>query len=582
MYLTTGVFKMIKHWKDGKEVTKYHATRFFLKIIACISCSALEMVHIIDISPRNYYSTAHQLFRTCYFGFSAITWLFSAFMVYFEYKRHIKCQWIGQKGYWLFSLFSNTTLLILNIFTNSFVLTNTELKTYIMIQTIIYSFMIFSNIVLSYFAIFKPNDFIIMHTDLLTKICPEKEEKDCCGLSVSVSGFKFKDQTTYYEIVVSALNNTSIISKTLLQFENFHKKLEENHSPDTFPDFEMPELPKDLKMMNPAEKVSVIDEYLNKLCQQNYFVDAFLDFLEVKGKIKETILKSVLKTYDEEHDDSIIRSKSEVHNYYEPKSMVKDTIVMSIPAYHLNWIVDIQITSWLRSDTHIEYSIKTEIRILSFESWTTSRYSEMLNLHKQLQKYHIPLSSFPPKSIHNFRSMDSEAIELRRVQLEEYLGTIFNDPAYLHPFSLKFINCNLDIEKLYKIIPQSSVYELIAPLKWEGELGSDSKHFIMYVMKFRKSILGKSQDWEIRRRFKEFDALHKVLQLRSTSFLLREYLKNEPPPLPQLPGKSIAPLSTYDEINERKQELEKYIIDLLMNPSVTCCYYFRNFIGEIE
>jgi hypothetical protein len=178
--------------------------------------------------------------------------------------------------------------------------------------------------------------------------------------------------------------------------------------------------------------------------------------------------------------------------------------------------------------------------------------------------------------------MDSEAIELRRVQLEEYLGTIFNDPAYLHPFSLKFINCNLDIERLYKIIPQSSVYELIAPLRWEGELGSDSKHFIIYMMKFRKSILGKTQDWEICRRFKEFDALHKVLQQRSTSFLLRDYLKNEPAPLPQLPGKSIAPLSTYDEINERKQDLENYIIELLKNPSVTCCYYFRNFIGEIE
>ncbi|OMJ70848.1 hypothetical protein SteCoe_31093 [Stentor coeruleus] len=582
MYLITGVFKMINHWKDGKEATKYHATRLFLKIIACITCSALEMLHIIDISPKNYYSTDHQLFRTSYFGFSAVTWIFSAFMVYFEYKRHIKCQWIGQKGYWLFSLFSNITLLILNIFQNSFILTNTELKTYIMIQTIIYSFMIFSNIVLTYFAIFKPNDFIIMNPGLTDGIFSEKEDKDCSGLCISVSGFKIKDQTAYYEIVVSVLNKTSKVSKTLSQFEDFHKKLEENHSPDTFPDFEMPELPKDLKMMNPTEKVSVIDEYLNKICQQNYFVEAFLDFLEIKGRIKENILKNVSKTFDEDHDEFIPRSKSELHNYFEPKATITDTIVMSIPAYHLNWIVDIQIPSWLRSGTHIEYSIRSEIRILSFESTTISRYSEMLILHKQLQKYHIPLPSFPPKSIHNFRFMDSEAIELRRVQLEEYLGTIFNDPAYLHIFSLKFINCNLDIERLYKIIPQTSVYELITPLKWEGELGSDSKHFIIYIMKFRKSILGKTQDWEICRRFKEFDALHKILQQRSTSFLLREYLKNEPDPLPQLPGKSIAPLSSYDEINERKQDLENYITELLKNPSVTCCYYFRNFIGEIE
>ena len=125
-------------------------------------------------------------------------------------------------------------------------------------------------------------------------------------------------------------------------------------------------------------------------------------------------------------------------------------------------------------------------------------------------------------------------------------------------------------------------YELIAPVKWEGEVGHDSREFINYKMKFRKSLCGKMCDWEVSRRFKEFDALHKVLINRNTSFMLKEFIKADAAQIPALPAKSLAPLCSSEEIEARRAALELYIADLLRNPAVVCCYYFRLFIGEIE
>ena len=117
---------------------------------------------------------------------------------------------------------------------------------------------------------------------------------------------------------------------------------------------------------------------------------------------------------------------------------------------------------------------------------------------------------------------------------------------------------------------------------WEGEIGNDSSQYITYIIRFRKDLLGKNQEWEVTRRFREFVALHKNLMNRHTSYLLREFLEEVPKELPELPNRSLTPLCTCEEIESRKVALEKYLQELLGNNAVTCSYEFRMFIGEIE
>ena len=83
---------------------------------------------------------------------------------------------------------------------------------------------------------------------------------------------------------------------------------------------------------------------------------------------------------------------------------------------------------------------------------------------------------------------------MRKSQLEEYLGNILNDPAYLTSYSLKFINCDIEINRILMLIPIANVYDLILPISWEGDIDSDSNHFIVYNLRFRKHIGGMTKE----------------------------------------------------------------------------------------
>lgn len=581
-FLLTGLVRIVRHWNDGKETTKFHASRLFLKILACFFCAVLEIFHIVDLSPKKYYNNGEELIRTCYFLLSFLAWIFSSYIVYFKFKRRLKGRWIGLRGYWILSFFSNSGLLALNIFSNNLIVYNRPISNYYLTQTIIYSFSIFTCLVLSFYAIFHPNDFIVVKREKNEEFIPKEISVNEEGhlIKVSMAGFKIKDQGNInYDIIVSVNGVTHKVSRTYPEFDKLHKELLISYSTD--PECRLPELPSFLQRNLTLEmKTSALGEYLKELCQQSCFISELLDFLKIEGKVKESILQNLHRPF-ETCNDTFPRSESALLGYFDPKPLVNDALTLSIPAYHLNWMIDIHIPTWNQTESHVEYFIKSEIRLFSFENITVSRYSEIYALHKHLKKQHIPIPHFPSKIFH--QSLDIRSIEIRRSQLEEYLGALFNDPAYLTQYLLKFINCDVDISRILKLIPICSFKsELILPISWEGEIASDSTHYITYHMRFFKSGAGKEQEWEVSRRFREFDALHKVLIYRSTSVLLREYIKSELIPLPSLPNKSLSPLCTSEEIENRKKGLENYLLELLKNPAVTCSYYFRNFIGEIE
>ena len=499
----------------------------------------------------------------------------------------MRCEWIGRKGYWVLSLFSNITILVINIIDDNYLDINQQITEYYEGQTILYSFAIFFDLVLSIYAFFKPDDFIFNLRDNNKKFITPSEETNEKKILVSMSGYKIKEinnnKVIYYDIIVFANGSTHKVSRTYNEFDEVNKAILNGMNSDLQPNIILPELPNFYqKNLSLEEKTAALGDYLNSFCAQSYFSLDLLEFLKIEGTFKESVIKNFQKLFDIGAYDTLPRSESALFGYYSSKQQYKETLILSIPAYHLNWMIDIHIPNWKNAGTYIEYTIKSEIRVLSFESILTTRFSEIFNLHKQLKKKNIPTPAFPQKYLyHKPKNLEAHLIEIRRAQLEEYLGNIFNDPAYLSESSLKFINCNIKISEILRLIPNNSSYELIIPITWEEELGGDLTPFIKYHMKFRKLVDASEVEWDISRRFREFDELNKVLVQRNGSFLLKEFLKTEVPNLPSLPKKSFGQLCVNEEIEQRKRELESYMLNLIKNPAVTCCYHFRTFIGEI-
>jgi hypothetical protein len=73
------------------------------------------------------------------------------------------------------------------------------------------------------------------------------------------------------------------------------------------------------------------------------------------------------------------------------------------------------------------------------------------------------------------------------------------------------------------------------------------------------------QAWTLEKRYSEFEWLHKVL-----SKLI--------PNCPIIPGKSFFKVSSYDALNKRKSELEKFLKDCVLRKDVVNCEAFREFI----
>ena len=583
-FIACWTYNLIRHWRDGKEGSRYYAARIILKILACLFLSVLEILHVTIISPPGYYIKAEYIFRQSYFVLYSLAWILSSYLVYFEYKRRIKPKWLGQRGFWVSSLITSIALLTINLLENNFIESSLEVKQYYMYQTIIYCFSVFTEFFLAYHSVFKPNDFFIDRNleKPMTESHKEEETKD---VGVSVAGYKVKSingqQIAYFEIIVTVGKITKKVSKTFPEFEKLHSQLEQKFYSE-IRSLGLIKNPKNLISSNLEERVGFLTEYLGKLCSEGLYSQELLDFLEVPIKLQDELKSIFQRGYEASNMDLVVRTTSELDNYFTPKLYNNETLTISLPAYHLNWMIDVQIPSWTRNESHIVYSIKSEIREYSFESWVSSRYSELLNLHKTLTKLHIPVPNFPSKHLSNSKNKDSDAIATRRALLEEYLGNIFNDPAYFHTNSLKFINCPLEMETILAMIPKNNHYSLISPFEWEGEIGNDASQYIAYTMKFCKCVLNKREEWEVTRRFREFVALHKTLAHRHTSFLLLNYLNKEPACLPNLPSRSLTPLCTCDEIEDRRIALEQYVSELLKNPGVTCCYAFRLFIGEIE
>ena len=595
--------RIVYHWRDGKERARTSGGRLIVKIASTISCSILEFIHMADYMP-GHFSEERFIIRSIYFATAGSSWMCSSFLVYFDYTRRLKSQWQGQRTFWISQLFINSGLLLFNILTGNYTYYGEVLYQFDLIQIISYSLSILLCLLLSFYSIFRPNDFSMVSADLFAKLKRSAmlfDDTDSGGLdeeivlTASIAGYKSKEvQNSFfikYNINITINEKKYCISRSLSDFEALDKALREKFPRVDFPNLKFPEFSVEiLRKCNTEERGTILGKYLSFLCKDDFMTPDLLNFLQIEGNYRDLLSYKYNLLLEERYpnSDSVPRAESKFFGYYSPN--ITPTEDIDYPHIQgLMWLINVSIPSYRYDEQSkiLDYYVKTEIQALGSEKFRAYKFSEFCDLHKTLKKVLSPgpLLPFPSKNYgQSFTQKDKLAIEARKIKLEIYLSQILNDPAYLCRESLDFFGCDANLHQILDLIP-SNTYRITEEMTWEGDISDDSSHYILFCMYIGKTSPNSTYEkqWRISRRYREFDVLHKKLVQRQGTSAIKNYLTHcgkQAGPLPNLPPKTIAPLSTLEEIEERKRLLEIYIKDLLANPSVTCSFPFREFLRE--
>ena len=591
--------RMIKHWRDGRERARVSSGRLVAKTIATVCCAILELIHIADYSPNVSYSAEELAFRTCYFLLSGIAWLFSSILVYFDYTRGLPSQWRGQRLFWVLELFSNVVLLGLNIVFQEFEYDGEDFYQFYLIQILSYTMTIVSCCLLSYYAVFRPNDFSVINSPpvyypLERKPRPLPDEANISrdseiNFKLSITGYKIKpvmnSSIIHYNINICINDTARTISRSLMDFEFLDKSLREQFSGNSFPDFSI----STLRNSNVEDRGQALCVYLSSLCCSDFMTPDLLNFLQIEGNYRDILTYKHMQAAKELHVASEFtpRSESTIQSYhYRPPALVSSETNIKTSS-HLQWIVKISIPSFRleESTQSTDFYVKCEIPGIGFEKTRPFKLVDFANLHRCMKKVLHPTNmiAFPSKS-NSFGK--SDGMESQRALLEYYLTEIYNDPAYICKEALDFIGCDAELDDILSLIPDYT-YKIVEDMSWEGGISEDSNSFISFPVGIGKKAEGAllEKEWKCSRRYREFDAMNKRLVQRQSSWMLKNYTLfkgrvYKDIQIPSLPGKKISPLSTHEEIVERKNGLERYLQELITNPLVTSSFAFREFIDE--
>lgn len=602
-YIVYCIQRIVRHWKDGKERVRTSGGRLVGKIALTISCAVLEFIHVADYVPSQY-KQDHLILHSIYFTVGGISWLFSSALVYFDYTRRLKSQWRGQRIFWISKLLINIALLVFNVIDGIYDFDGDMLYQFDLIQIISYVISILICTVLSFYSVFLPDDFTVISDDLYIKLKRsallfDDSETDLTKeevmLRVSIAGYKIKQiqNTSYiqYNLNITVNNTNYKISRSVADFEALDQALREKFPKADFPNLEFPEFsPEVLRKCSTEERGNLLGKYLAFLCHDDFMTPDLLNFLQIEGAYRDILTHKHNLMLEERllGAESIPRSESKLIDYYTPQSDIKNYIENPVTT-RLMWVIQVSIPSYRYDESTqiLDYYMKTEIQALGFDKLRPYKFADFCDLHKALKKTLQPgnIIAFPAKNYgQSFKTKDKLAIEARKEKLELYFSQILNDPAYLCKELLDFIGCDADLTQVLDLIPTFK-YRLTEEMTWEGDISDDSTHYILYCIYIGKATSNSTYEvqWRISRRYREFDALHKILHQRHSNPALENYLRHcgkQAKPLPSLPSKTLSPLSTLEEIETRKSLLELYVKDLISNPSVICSFAFQEFINE--
>lgn len=603
-FISYSIQRIMLHWKDGREKVITSSGRLLVKIACTVTCSLLEFAHIIDYVPSKY-SEANMISRTIFFSLNGFSWLISSFLVYFDYSRRLSSQWKGQRLFWVFGLIANTCLVIYNFSQHLYKFKGENLLKFDVIQVLSYTLSIIICCLLSFYSIFRPNDFVITSPELYKRLKKSTMLFEESGLETedivikaNIIGYKIKQVQSItlllFNVNISVNGVLHSVSRSLADFEALDLGLREKFPKSQYPNLNFPEFQRELlRKEDPSTRAKLLNVYISALCCSDFMTSELLNFLQIEGNCRDLLIIRNSIGFEDKIalSEDPGRSESSIYHYYTP--------ALNLPAndsggsQNLQWVINVSIPTYrIEEDSSIDYFVRSEILLLKIEKIRPYKFKDFCEFHKTLKKIVNPgvVMNFPSRNYtKTLKTRDKEGIEQRKKQLECYISLLANDPAYISKEVLEFLGDSIELNEIYTLIPMFK-YRIHEESEWEGEISDDSSHYILYTYVISKTRVEENFEvqWKIMKRFREFDALNKKLNQRHGSPLLKQFLiqtgkigKDESIlPLPILPNKRISPLSTLNEIIDRKKMLEGYLNELLANPAIICSYQFREFIED--
>ena len=595
------ISRLRKHWSDGKEPAKTSNSRFAAKLILTFILSLLDLVHIADYSPNQNYSPEELALRIGFYSLSALAWMFSSVLVFFDLIRRLKNQWRGQKLYWILELVTHIVILILNTTVDHYEYSGREFYTFTLIQIVSHVLSVLFCLILSYFSVFRPDDFTVLTSDIYINLNSRASHTDDSirdtdseiSIKINFLGFKAKlntsgSSTPYYKFRIKINTSQKTISRTLQDFEILHSSLKSSsfHLSDSLPEFDS----SDLIKIDVQERGGELCKYLNLLCRAEFMSAELLKFLMIEGLEKDLLTRKFLEFHEERNESNPApRSDSICLNYFTHRLDPGATDSVFVNSTSLQWLVSVKLLRPERDlSKDVDFFIQCEAPAVGFKKTTGYKLVEFSRLCRVVAKVVAPASIYLSSNIpRNIKSLSESSLCKLQSDLEHYMIELLNDPAFLCKEALDFIKCDVDLAELLQHLPAFR-YQIKEPASWENLINEEHSHVTMYRVWINQHNLQDSieKEWQFLRRYREFDQLQHRLSSRQRSPLLKSYLtrlkQGDLPPntLPSLPSKGYSPLSTSSDIEARKQGLVNYLKELCLNPVIVCSYAFREFLDS--
>lgn len=458
-------------------------------------------------------------------------------------------------------------------------------------------------LLLSLCGLLKPNDFVPGNwrdpfiSDMQEETTASGSHMNTSDLIIEMENYKKKLQreksVVLYELRVSIRNYSQLLWKSYMDFEKLQEELRDKLRVE-FPMLRLPRLPGISMSDSIDSKLEGLKRYMTEINHPAFYCEVFLDFLSIPTDYRDILIREHFKVTGNSD-----LQQARTTSYATPimlSELTPPNPQSHSPKFSFSFF-EVNIANWYQTesqDGHIEYELEWKVSVegdwACREGKVTRRFNDFYLMHKGLKQDIAPakLPEFPSRAFLKklIKGIDKEATEARKRALETYIRHALNDPAFLAPRILDFIECTLTpIEIFSKHRPNVCVIKLHLPMDWEGELGENDEQYILYLLRLEKA----GHQWTVKRRFREFDALHHLLMGRLNSPYLAEFHRImgqktssdliRPDDFPAMSKKPL-PLSTTAEIETRRKGLEVYFQSLLQFPYIMEAYAFRQFIEE--
>ena len=559
---------LVIHYRDGVNIMRdtSHRSRV-LKVSLCLLHFTAYFL-LLMVATDQVPGTISVLLWT-------VVWVESAAIVEFDYRRWLAASWLQQRGLWSVSCLWHI-----------FQLLNPA-------SSKLHYFLAVLSTILCLLALFKPNDYILLNQtqemmeNLLVHPIPRTKTTSSSSLaesqlSVSLNVCKVKrfPSTTQldYRFSINVSGTEHQLKVSSADFERFDHKMSEKFR-SMYPLLDFPRLPKPNNSDIDVHSKQ-IEDYLAALCRPDYRCSELFDFLQLSSEDRDLLSTPLVRFLDLYECVSLSRSSSEGNG---ERLLVGDESIAVFVRCHVE--------GWMKIDAqkpYIVYRVKWTTVDTCYSGLVAKRFSDFYQLHRTIKSRigSAKMPDFPSKNyLQSFiGELDSHALDLRRKALEGYINYVLNDPAYLCSPLLEFLNCPVGVETLWRTRVSPEPIRLMSRVNWTSEMNGDGSCYFCYSV-----VIGQEDNqWHIVHRYSEFDELHQALEKRKSSDLLKAYMAHREVVgvtgecLPMLPKKTLTAISTVEEIEARRDGLERYLSELFSTPLIQDSYAFRAFIRGIS